>query len=290
MTGNQNLLNPDFNSDRVSMIAREAVSQYTAVDDCSGYFEALDFALKNEPPPFDSEAYATIYRESSVDPRWMATSLVTNAEMEGDGARRLWSLATFCSDDDEKLMLKQHAVDESRHSLMYLAFLDLAFPNAVTPEFGLELRQLSPGFTMQKTLYPIKGSPYARPPTIDDFLQMNIAEIRTTIHHIMQRRAINVHCPQKNMPKVNKILNALLTDELAHVGYTAMLIDRVAKVRGDDWVKKLFAKRFRDFNKITIEELGGGIVGCSLACCEKRKWCRAGSPASQTEAFASTVL
>jgi hypothetical protein len=263
---------------RVAMIAREALSQRGHRGDCPRYLAALTEALDQEPPPFDTEAYSDIYRASSVDPRWMATSLLTNAEMEGDGARRLWSLAACSPGEEEKRQLKRHAVDESKHSLMYLALLDLAFPNSVSPEFRRELRQLSPGFAMHKALFPVAGSPYARAATIDEFLQMNIAEIRTTIHHLMQRRAIRAHCPAENLPAIMRIQDSLLNDELAHVGYTAVLIDAIAEKSDRDNVAALFRKRVRDFNTITTDELGDLAFGCSVACCEKHATCRAKAP------------
>lgn len=281
MTLNKNdLLNLKREKERVSFIAQVAVHQYGGSDAFPLYRQAIAEALDNEPPPFDTEVYSSTYRNSALDPRWLATSILTNAEMEGDGARRLWSLATFAENGEERDLLKQHAVDESRHALYYLALLDLAFPDAIEPGFRQELRQLSPGFSMHKELYPIEGSPYARPATIDDYLQMNIAEIRTTIHHMMQRTAIQAYCPEENLPQALKVLDQLLDDELAHVGYTAMLIDRVAARTPGNRVGALFRKRFRDFNLITTQELGDNSFGCSLECCAKREWCRAGPSAS----------
>ena len=97
------------------------------------------------------------------------------------------------------------------------------------PQFRIELNQLSPGFSIHKELYPIPGSPYAKEPTIDDFLQMNIAEIRTTIHHMMQRSALALHTPAENMKPISKLLDSLLHDELAHVAYSARLIEALAE-------------------------------------------------------------
>lgn len=260
---------------KVARIADLAIDLYGGPEDCLSYRAALAEALDREPPPFDSAAYETIYRESAVDARWMATSLLTNSEREGDGSRRLWSLAAFAEDDDARHQLKRHAVDESKHALMYLALTDIAFPDALAPDFRLSLRQLSPGFSMRAALYPVPGSPYAKPPTIDDFVQMNIAEIRTTIHHVMQRQALALHCPPENRAALKRIQDCLLRDELAHVGYTAALIDRLTRHLAPDRVADLFSRRFGHFNQITREELGDNAFDCSVACCAKREWCRA---------------
>jgi hypothetical protein len=265
---------------RVATIADVAIELRGGPGGCVKYSAAIDKALDQEPPPFDTEGYAQLYKNSAIDPRWMATSLLTNSEMEGDGSRRLWSLAACALDDEHRRQLKRHAVDESKHSLMYLALLDLAFPDAVTPEFRKELRQLSPGFSMHRELFPVPGSPYAKVPTIDDFLQMNIAEIRTTIHHTMQRKALAIHCPPENLPALKRIQDCLLNDELAHVGYTAFLIENLAVNAEQSTVTALFRKRLYDFNKITAGELGDNIFDCSLACCAKNDRCRAKAPAT----------
>lgn len=244
---------------RVMEVARVALSAYDSESvECPRYLTALEKALRDEPPPFGTELYSQIYAEASQSGQWLAISLMTNAEREGDGATRLWSLAACAFDAEEQQLLKRHAVDESRHALAYLALLDLCFPGAVTPEFRAELDGLSPHYSITKELFAVASSPYARTPSIDDYMQMNIAEIRTTIHHLMQREAIDRHCPVPNRQKAKRILNSLLKDELKHVAYTAILIERKSTGGGDNKAEEfesLFCKRFRDFNYQMSEEL-----------------------------------
>jgi hypothetical protein len=109
---------------------------------------------------------------------------------------------------------------------------------------------------MEQDVRAVDESPYARTPSIDDYVQMNIAEIRTTIHHTMQREALARHCPPDNVPGVTKILDAILRDELNHVGYTAELIERKAVDASPSAFQALFSKRLQDFSQITREELG----------------------------------
>ena len=268
-------------TDRVLAVARAALGQHGAGVDCPVYMAAIESALDEEPPPFGTDAYADIYHTASSDGQWMAVSLMTNAEREGDGATRLWSLAACSSDSRERQLLKRHAVDESRHALAYLALLDLCFPAAVTPSFREELNRLSPGYAMRQKLLAVEGSPYAKAPTIDDFLQMNIAEIRTAIHHLMQRPALAAHCPPESRSRTTMIQQALLRDELNHVAYTAVRIEQLTQSATPREIDRLFAKRFRDFNRITSEELGDKLMfDCSVACCAKRPECRAKASAS----------
>jgi hypothetical protein len=273
-------LNSDAASGRVALAARVALSHCSPDIACPRYLEALDHAIAQEPPPFDTADYADIYLSASADWQWMAVSLITNAEREGDGAKRLWSLSACAEDVHVQHLLKQHAVDESRHALLYLALLDLTFPERVDPPFRQELNQLSPGYSLDRRLAPVPGSPYAKTPTIDDFLQMNIAEIRTTIHHIMQRPAIAQHCLPDKHKRIQSIQDSLLRDELKHVSYTAVLIEGIARSLTVDKLSALFRSRFRDFNQITLDELGEAAFDCSVACCTRHQSCRAKVPAA----------
>lgn len=252
----QTLLHAPARQGRVGTVARASLAGRSSDVAFSHYLDAVDRALAEHPPPFDASAYADVYEQASADGQWLAISLMTNAEREGDGATRLWSLSACASDQQHRALLKKHAVDESRHALAYLTLLDLVFPDAVTPEFRAELDSLSPKFAMRQDVQAIPGSPYARVPELDDFVQMNIAEIRTTIHHLMQRTALQAHCPPENWPRVEKVLDSLLVDELDHVGYTAEIIESMCLTRSPDEVSALYARRLNDFNAITLDELG----------------------------------
>lgn len=249
------LISAEASSDRVAKIARTALNG-AGDQEYPAYFAALDSALADELPPFGTRAYSDLYFGAAADARWMAVSLMTNAEREGDGATRLWSLSACSRNEDEQLLLKVHAVDESRHALFYLRLLDLAFPGETDPAFRLELQKLSPRYSLRMESVAASGSPYARAPSIDDFIQINIAEIRTTIHHLMQRSALSAHSSLKNHAQIVKILDPLLKDELRHVAYTARHIEYLAQVEAGIDLKSLFRKRLRDFNKITSEEVG----------------------------------
>lgn len=252
------LLEADETSERILIAAEAALSEAGLAGRCPNYLGALQIALRDDPP-YGGRAYCDAYRAASKDRRWMVASLLTNAQGEGEGATRLWSMAACAADAEIRELLKQHAVDESGHALFYLSFVDLALPGSISPEFRAELRQLSPGYSMAHDLFVVEDSPYGRPPTIDDFIQVNIAEIRTTIHHLLQRRALVAHADPEVHPRLMKTLNRLLHDELRHVGYTARLIETLSAAVSQDRLVRLFCKRFSEFNELTVEQLGKGV-------------------------------
>lgn len=243
----------------VGAVARVALTERAPEEPCRAYLEAVEGAVAAEPPPFGTDAYRDLYRHASANPTWLVLSLARNAQREGQGATDLWSLAACAPDGDEQQLLKRHAVDESRHAKVYLALLDLAFPDTVEPSFRAQMDAFSPDYALAQQPRPVPGSLYAKAPTVDDFVQMNIAEIRTTIHHLMQRAAIEQHCPAANLPRVTKLLGSLLRDELGHVAYTAVLIERKAAALGPGGAARLYRRRLRDFNRITDDEMRAAL-------------------------------
>lgn len=222
------------------------------------YRDALITACRKAPPPFGTKNYEKIYRDVAKDPNWMVVSLIQNAEGEGEGSGHLWDLAACTPDVRVAAQVKAHAIDESRHAKAYLAMLDLSFPDVVNNEFRAQLTSLSPGYTQQSPLEPHVGSPYASAVTLDDLIQMNIAEIRTLVHHLLQRPMLLAYCAPERRHRLALLHDRLRFDEARHIGYTAALIEEFAQRGKAGAVKRLMQERMSDFNAITNEDLGRG--------------------------------
>jgi rubrerythrin len=220
------------------------------------YDRALAAACTAFPPPFGRKEYGDLYRSSASDADWVALSLLTAAQSEGEGARHLWDMAACTPDAEVARQMQQHAIDEARHSRGYVTLLGLIFPEAADEELQTRLGSLSPGYTRNSPLAPTAGSPYAYPATVDELIQMNIAEIRTRIYHLLQRPVLlDRRCKANQGPRVRQILDWLLFDETRHIAYTARLIERAAQASGSEQVMDLMRERVKDFNEITEEEV-----------------------------------
>lgn len=230
-----------------------------AIDSLPNYFRALKDACEVFPPPYGEKYYGDIYRGVAGYGEWLASSLVVNAAGEGDGSTRLWELASFTPDKYISDQIKQHSIDEARHARWYLVILDLTFPGAADKTFRSQLETLSPGYTLTSPPATDTSSAFAHAITIDDLIQMNIAEIRTCVHHLLQRPILLVHCSPSRHKKLIRLLDSLLSDEIKHIGYTARLIEDLSAKDFGIFVDALMKERLNDFNEITLADLDNKV-------------------------------
>jgi hypothetical protein len=223
------------------------------------YRDALITVCQKAPPPFGTNDYGKIYLDAARDPSWMAISLIENAQGEGEGSGHLWDLAGCTLDVRVAAQVKAHAIDESRHAKAYVAMLGLTFPGVVDNDFRAQLTSLSPGYTQRSPLEPREGSPYASAITLDDLIQMNIAEIRTLVHHLLQRPMLLGHCAPERRHRLAHLHDRMRLDEVRHIAYTAALIEEFAHRGEAGAVKRLMQERMNDFNAITNEDLGRNV-------------------------------
>ena len=235
----------------------------------AGYCQALRAACETAPPPFGTQRYGEVFRAAAADPDWLAASLVTNAQREAEGAARLWSLAASTTDPRVAGLVKQHAVDESRHARWYITILDLAFPGALDESMRAHADAISPRYTVLMVPQPEAGSPFAHQVTLDDLVQMNIAEIRTAINQQLQLPVLMAYCGPERQSKLAFVLKLLARYELDHIGYSARLIGELAKDADGGCLADLVTERVQDFNEITCAEVELGVfpLHCSSRQC-----------------------
>jgi hypothetical protein len=221
------------------------------------YSSALISACDNHQPPFGMAWYGDQYRSYAKDPYWLATSLVANAEVEGDGARKLWNIAGSAGTDNDARMIQQHAVDEARHAKLYIHMLNTVFPGAMDADLELASKARSPAMSMAEVLPSMTPASQIR--LLDDLVQMNIGEIRTRIHQQLLRPVILAHSPVAERNKIARALDALLKDETRHITYTAKLIEDYSNNGYEEFIRITMAKRLAQFNEITLNEVGALI-------------------------------
>lgn len=241
-------LSAERSIDRPETAVRLSLEQH---EQCPRYFATLKEALREEYPPFATQLYEEMYEEASASGQWVAMSFVFNAQREGAKAKHLWTLAERTSGNPAgQQLLKQHACDESDHVVAYLDLLDLVFPGAIDSAFRSQLAELSPRLSMDQELSPAddeQSSP-------DEQIKLNLDEIRKTIHHVLQLKALPLHCAPENLPAASTTLKTLLSDELKHIAYTAAIIERNTSSLSSGDLLSVFCRCVREFNRANSEE------------------------------------
>lgn len=222
-----------------------------------GYRRALVAGCNALAPPFGKQDYIDLYRKNALDPDWVAVSLIASSVGEGKGACHLWDMAACTRDSNVSSQIKEHAIDEARHSRAYLKLLEIVFPEVLDEQLGAKAHELVPNLNKTTLLTARDGAPFAISATVDELIQMNIGEIRTRIHQFIQRPVLLAYCPPHQRRRVKRILDSLLLDETRHIAYTAQLIENAAQESGDELVIDLMHERLRDFNEITDDEIAG---------------------------------
>lgn len=237
----------------------------------SFYDDVLLLACAAEPPPYGAKHYGDLFRTAALDPAWLAQTLLANALAEADGSMRLRDLSASTVATERSARVRTHSLDEARHARWYVAITELVFPGAVPSGLRTDIQSLIPRYTSESFITPKIDSPFSHEIGVDDLIQMNIAEIRTRIHQLIQVPILLAYAPSESKPKLEKLLQTLIVDETRHIGYTAILIDQISLINGKDSTSALFCQRMRDFNEITEEEIKAlkfpscaGCKGCTL--------------------------
>jgi hypothetical protein len=237
-------------SEVVPDTALNALRQF-GIDGLDEYGRALRAACAVSPPPFGLAWYGERYRYFATDPSWFANSLVANAAKEGEGSTSLWSLSSRIKKKEVAELVRRHAIDESRHARFYISLLKLTFPELL--DDAQQFSNLSPGYTLRDC--PEVAAPSPEEQVLDELIQMNIGEVRTLIHQMLMGPVIVLHSPPDCRRRMQWLMDGLGRDERIHIGYTAKLINAAAR-KNPRLVYSLMERRIRDFNKLTLSEIG----------------------------------
>jgi hypothetical protein len=205
--------------------------------------------------------YGDRFRALAIDPQWLAMSLIDNAAKEGAGSKKLWRLAGRTEDPEIAEQIWRHSVDESRHALVYLAMLHTAFPGAVSGAARHALTDLSPHYRLRDR--PCRRRVASGRRVLDELIQMNVGEIRTRINQLLLAPMIMGFCPRSGKRRLRRMLGSLMDDETRHIGYTACLIERAIAEEGERFVQRTMARRLTEFNRMTLDEVGGGMYAAT---------------------------
>jgi hypothetical protein len=193
------------------------------------YKTVLREACNINPPPHGKAWYGKLYRQFARDPEWFASSLIVNATEEGEGSRGVWQFAKQIEDRQFAELVRSHSIDESRHSKMFVALLDIIFPTKIEADYRAELQALSPEYYHHKhpSIEPVSADKMMdEQQVMDEIIQINLLEIRALILQLLLRPVLQAYATPENLPRVTRMSDLLIYDETKHIEYSAYCIGK----------------------------------------------------------------
>lgn len=222
-------------------------------------YERLIKHCYSKLPPFATDWYGRRYFELARDPEWFANSLISNSALEGYGATQIWKFSNKMNREDYASALRQHALDESRHSTMFVRMLQFTFPNIeLDEETSTQIGLLQPKYTKRKHP-PIETLPEEElivgDDALNELMQVHITEIRALILQFLLRPVLLKYAPSSSSKVLTSSSDTLIRDECRHIGYSAKFFEDAANLGKEDFLFDAFEKNVSNFNDLTLEEL-----------------------------------
>jgi len=210
-------------------------------------------------PPFAKDWFGRRYFELARDPEWFVNSLVANSALEGYGATQIWKFSNRIENDRYSEALRQHALDESRHSTMFIRMLELTFPQIkLSEESRCSLDRLQPKYSKKRhpsTEKRPKHELIMGREALSEMIQVHITEIRALILQFLLRPAMLTYAPETSRRVLTSASDVLIRDESRHIRYSAEFFEDAAQAGDADFLFAAFERHTKQFNDLTIEEL-----------------------------------
>lgn len=228
------------------------------------YEQVLRHAVTSEPPPFAQNWFGRRYYELATKADWFANSLVANAALEGYGSRQIWKFANNVTNPAYVPAIRKHSLDESRHSTMFVTMLKLTFPGATIDSASEEaIADLQPHFSAKNhpATDPLPDRKmWSGDELLNELIQVHITEIRALVLQYLLRPTLLAYGAGPSQKRLDALSRSLIRDEARHIEYTAKIFESTADTGSKDFLFETFTSRLRDFNELTMVELGRDTI------------------------------
>jgi len=221
--------------------------------------DMLVHSMNVAPPPFGENWFGRHYFELARNVDWFANSLVANAALEGYGSRQIWTFSNKIDNDIYVDAIRQHSLDESRHSTVFVRILSLLFPQAdIDPDIQRQIEEVQPHFNSSNHPAIVK-LPESQRINSEQFLSeivgIHLTEIRALVLQLLLRPTLLAYSSNSTRQKLDSLSSMLIRDEARHIEYAANIIQQEAEKGHKELLFSLFEERLREFNEVTMIEL-----------------------------------
>lgn len=239
-------------SEFVAQLTLDALAT-AGLDAPAGYTRALRKAFASQPPPYGKQRFGDAYRRRSRRPDWFISLLVSDADMEGYSASRLWQYAPSVEDSTFREGLLVHAADEAAHSRLFGKLLTILFPAIAKADVRAAAPHMDPSLT-KDVAAPIATQSFDE--TLSSAILINLFEIKALVLEELLRPTALAYAPSESASSVSRIVDKLVADELRHVHYSAAFIDRAIAGGYGSHVDAAMSDFQAALNHVTEAELG----------------------------------
>jgi hypothetical protein len=241
----------------VSELALNYLQRYECqiLDD---YKTILRQACDIHPPPHGKAWYGNSYRQFARNAEWFANSLISNAAEEGTGSKEVWQFSQHIENQEFAQLVRNHSIDESRHSLMFVALLNIIFPTTIETDFRTQLQALSPQYYHHKhpPIIPISSAQIMDEKlVIDEIIQINLLEIRALILQLLLRPVLQAYATPEDLPRITRMSDMLIYDETKHIEYSGYCIGKYIELGNYSWVREMMIYRQKTVNEMFLEDV-----------------------------------
>lgn len=211
------------------------------------------------PPPFFQRSFGRRYFELCRNADWFANSLIANSALEGYGSTQIWKFSNKVKNESYADALRTHALDESKHSSMFISMLSKTFPGLeMDANTTHRIEKMQPRYSRRRHPTTEKLEPeqlLLDDEALDELIQVHITEIRALVLQFLLRPVLLTYAPEQNARSLEKSSDILITDEAKHIRYTADFFEDAAVVGKRDFLFDAFDRHVAEFNDLTLIEL-----------------------------------
>lgn len=218
------------------------------------YGPLIDDVFGAVPPAYGLSTFGNAFKLQSRDACWVASLLASDSYMEGYSASRLWQYASCLQDQVLADSLRRHARDEAKHSRMFAASLFKVFPTLEDPALRSSLQSNSPEFDRIQVGPHLLDNPSPQE-LLNSMALINLHEIKALVLCRLMKPVTLAHAPAKNRPALNRLFANIENDEIHHISYSALYLERALETIGEAYIKELLVSFQHALNLATHNDL-----------------------------------
>ncbi|PCE33152.1 hypothetical protein [Burkholderia ubonensis] len=219
------------------------------------YSNVLAQALAGNDPPYAKGWFGNDFRRRSRDQEWLISLLLSNVDMEGYSAGRLWEYGARIGQVAMARGIQKHACDEAKHSRMFARIAFSTFPRIETEQLRDRLRGCAPALNLTTPAANGVGESHDFEELLNSLILINLFEIRALFLEKLLTPVLFAHAPEASRGYLERAMAIIVWDEVGHIRYTA---DFLADLANQGYEEQIIVS-MREFqsvlNRLTEKEM-----------------------------------